>query len=190
MKQEQWLAYLKENLSPRRYRHTLGCVKLANELAQIYSADSEKINTAALLHDVAKELSVEEMQRELKKANMQAPISVENNPALLHAYASAAMAQSRFDIEDQEILDAILYHTTGRENMTLSEKIIFIADATEEGRTYHPQIKLWREEAKENLDSAVLKVLEYNVIKIVKRGFILDENTVKARNDLVLRRAR
>lgn len=100
------------------------------------------------------------------------------------------MAQSKFGIDDEEILNAILYHTTGREAMSLLEKIIFIADAAEENRTYHPQIKQWRQQAKKDIDNAVLQVLEYNIIRVIQRGFLLDENTVKARNDLVMRNVR
>ncbi len=190
MEKSQWLPYLEKNLSPRRYRHTLGCAKLADELAKIYQVDSDKAHVAALLHDVAKELSVEAMQAEIKKTDITIPEMVRDNPALLHAYASTAMAQSKFGIDDEEILNAILYHTTGREAMSLLEKIIFIADAAEENRTYHPQIKQWRQQAKKDIDNAVLQVLEYNIIRVIQRGFLLDENTVKARNDLVMRNVR
>ncbi len=190
IERKQWLAYLEKNLSSKRYRHTLGCAKLAKELAKIYHADLDKADAAALLHDVAKEMSLADMQSVVLHSGTQVANYVAGNATLLHAYASAALAQSQFGVEDQEILDAILYHTTGRKNMSLLEKIIFIADAAEENRTYHPQIKQWRQEAKEDLDSAVLKVLEYNIIRVVQRGFILDENTVSARNDLVMRDGR
>ncbi len=181
--------YLNKNLSTQRYKHTICCANLSVELAQIYGANKDKAYKAGLLHDVAKEISVEQMQEYIKKYGMQVDIYMKNNSALLHAYASAAMAQAMFGVDDREILNAITYHTTGKENMTLLEKIIFIADAADESRTYDKKIQEWRELAKKDIDAAILKVLDFNIIKVVNRGFVLHENTVKARNYLVINNA-
>ncbi len=182
--------YLNKNLSAERYRHTICCAKLAAELAMIYGEDKNKAYKAGLLHDVAKELSVDKMREYIKDNGMHVDVYMENNPALLHAYASAAMAEAIFDIDDKEILSAITYHTTGKENMTLLEKIIFIADASDESRTYDKKIEQWRELAKNDIDAAILKVLDFNIVKVVNRGFVLHENTVKARNYLVINNVR
>lgn len=182
--------YLNKNLSAERYRHTICCAKLAAELAMIYGEDKNKAYKAGLLHDVAKELSVDKMREYIKNNGMHVDVYMENNPALLHAYASAAMAEVIFDVDDKEILSAITYHTTGKENMTLLEKIIFIADASDESRTYDKKIEQWRELAKNDIDAAILKVLDFNIVKVVNRGFVLHENTVKARNYLVINNVR
>ncbi|MEL7570865.1 MAG: bis(5'-nucleosyl)-tetraphosphatase (symmetrical) YqeK [Eubacteriaceae bacterium] len=182
--------YLNKNLSAERYRHTICCAKLAAELAKIYGEDKNKAYKAGLLHDVAKELSVDKMREYIKDNGMHVDVYMENNPALLHAYASAAMAEAIFDVDDKEILSAITYHTTGKENMTLLEKIIFIADASDESRTYDKKIEQWRELAKNDIDAAILKVLDFNIVKVVNRGFVLHENTVKARNYLVINNVR
>lgn len=182
--------YLNKNLSAERYRHTICCAGLAAELAMIYGEDKNKAYKAGLLHDVAKELSVDKMREYIKNNGMHVDVYMENNPALLHAYASAAMAEVIFDVDDKEILSAITYHTTGKENMTLLEKIIFIADASDESRTYDKKIEQWRELAKNDIDAAILKVLDFNIVKVVNRGFVLHENTVKARNYLVINNVR
>ncbi|NMC57424.1 MAG: HD domain-containing protein [Eubacteriaceae bacterium] len=186
MDNQNIIDYLNKNLSAERYKHTICCAELAVELAQIYGADKEKAYKAGLLHDAAKELSVDKMREHIKNNDMQVDIYMENNSALLHAYASAAMAKAMFDVEDAEILNAITYHTTGKENMTLLEKIIFIADATDESRTYDKKIEQWRDLAKKDINAAILKVLDFNIVKVVNRGFVLHENTVKARNYLVI----
>jgi predicted HD superfamily hydrolase involved in NAD metabolism len=189
MDNESIIEYLKQNLSAQRFKHTMCCAKLARELAGIYGVDKEKAYKAGLLHDVAKELSILKMQEYIKQGGLDVDIYMINNPALLHAYASAVMADKIFNVHDRDIINAIMYHTTGKADMTLLEKIIFIADASDESRTYDKRIKEWRALAKENIDSAILKVLDYNIVKVVNRGFILHENTVKARNYLVINHA-
>lgn len=180
------IEYLRQNLSAQRFKHTMCCAKLAEELAEIYGADKEKAYKAGLLHDAAKELSILQMQEYIKKGGLDVDIYMLNNTALLHAYASAVMADNVFGVYDEDIISAIMYHTTGKADMTLLEKIIFIADATDESRIYDKKIKEWRELAKKDINSAILKVLDYNIIKVVNRGFVLHENTVKARNYLVI----
>lgn len=190
MDNQRIIDYLNKNLSSERYRHTICCAELAAVLSLIYGEDKNKAYKAGLLHDVAKELSVDKMHEYIKNNGMRVDVYMENNPALLHAYASAAMAEAIFDVDDKEILSAITYHTTGKENMTLLEKIIFIADASDESRTYDKKIEQWRELAKNDIDAAILKVLDFNIIKVVNRGFVLHENTVKARNYLVINNVR
>jgi predicted HD superfamily hydrolase involved in NAD metabolism len=189
MDNESIIEYLKQNLSVQRFKHTMCCAKLAKELAGIYAADEEKAYKAGLLHDAAKELSILQMRQYIKEGGLDVDIYMLNNPALLHAYASAVMADKVFGVCDKDIISAIMHHTTGKADMTLLEKIIFIADASDESRTYDKRIREWRELAKENIDSAILKVLDYNIIKVVNRGFVLHENTVKARNYLVINHA-
>lgn len=190
MDNQSIINHLKKNLSAERYEHTMCCANLASELAQIYGANKEKAYIAGLLHDVAKELSVNEMTRYIEKSWLKIDIYMKNNPALLHAYASAAMTKMMFGVDDDEILNAVTYHTTGKDNMTLLEKIIFIADAADESRRYDKRIKEWRELSKKDIDAAILKVLNFNIIKVVNRGFVLHENTVKARNYLVINNVR
>ncbi len=91
-----------------------------------------------------------------------------------------------FGIEDEEIADAVKYHTTGRADMTMLEKIIFVADAAEQTRTYDKMVAEWRKKAKTNLDEAIVMILNYNILKVVKKGFVLHENTVKARNYILV----
>lgn len=158
---------LKRLLSPDRYAHSIGVMETAVELAKIYGADIDKARIAGLLHDCAKnlddiyecshDLGVELDEFELK------------SPPLVHAKLGAEIAKIRFGITDAEILDAIRWHTIGKENMTLLEKIVFVADLTEPGRTY-PDAKPLRELANKNLDEALYKCVKATIEINQKRG--------------------
>lgn len=143
---------LKELLTPSRFAHSLGVRDTAVRLAKIYNADIEKAEIAGLLHDNAKNLDniydrCRDLEVELDEYELE-------NPALVHAKLGAETAKCEFYITDPEILDAIRYHTVGRGNMTLLEKIIFVADLTEPGRDF-PDVPPIRKLAQEDIDAAV-----------------------------------
>ncbi|MFV0246938.1 MAG: bis(5'-nucleosyl)-tetraphosphatase (symmetrical) YqeK [Mycoplasmatales bacterium] len=120
---------LKLNLSARRYNHILGVEKMAIELANIYHVDVEKIRIAALLHDLTKEYSNDEQKKILMN-----DIKIFNNQKLYHAPTSSIKAREIYGIEDDEILEAIKFHTLGNEGLSDIGKIIYISDFIEEGR--------------------------------------------------------
>jgi len=151
---------LKKQLKENRYLHSLGVEEVACDMAAIYGYDMEKAALAGILHDCAKYLSDEELIRECEKYGL--PISaIERKCAfLLHAKVGALYARVMYGIEEEEILDAINYHTTGRPQMTLLEKIIFTADYIEPYRKPLPRIDIIRETAYTDLDQAVVMILE------------------------------
>lgn len=145
----------------KRFEHTLGVEFTAAALAMRYSCAIADAQIAGLLHDCAKCLSDEKRMKICKKHDIPISEVERRNPYLLHAKAGAYLAEKKYMVRNKpEILDAIRYHTTGRENMGLLEKIIFVADYIEPGRKHAPNLPEIRRLAFEDLDAAMLRILE------------------------------
>lgn len=154
--------YLEEHLKTSRLRHTYNVVDLAVEMAGKYGEDEQKAELAALLHDAAKYM---------KRPGV--------NMNLAHSKIAAEIARSRFGISDEDILNAISYHTTGRAGMSMLEKIIFLADAIEPDRNYSGVSGI-RKKAETDLNGACLMSLRRTVDYIRSKGDYLDPDTLKA----------
>ena len=181
---EEIKGYLKNNLKPSRYGHTLGVVNTAIKLAEIYGEDKSKAEIAALCHDVAKNMSNEELRKLIDNENIILSIDEENTQELLHSIIAPVIARKVFGIEDEEVLNAMRWHTTGKENMTNLEKIVYLADLIEPSRKFDGIDEI-REIAYKDLDLAMLKALTHTTIYLLKQGCAVDINSVKARNYLV-----
>lgn len=173
--------YLKENLKEKRYIHTLGVVETAKKLAEINGISQEKAEIAALAHDVAKNLSKEKMKEMMKENNLTISALEENNPNLWHSIIAPIEAKEKLGIEDEEILDSIRWHTTGKENMSILTKIIYIADMIEPNRNFNG-IEDIRKVTFDNLDAGVYSGLTHNIEFLLTKDLLIDENTIKARN--------
>ena len=150
---------MEKELDANRYEHTLGVAYTAAALAMCNDVDPVKAETAGLLHDCAKCFSDDKKISVCRKNNMEINSVESRNPYLLHAKAGYCIAKNKFDIEDQDILNAILNHTTGRPGMSTLEKIIYIADYIEPSRKQAPNLSEVRKLAFQNLDQALLKIL-------------------------------
>lgn len=150
---------LEKSLDSKRYEHTLGVAYTASALAMCNQADVEKALVAGLLHDCAKCLSNEKRIEICKKNHIPITDIEKKNPFLLHAKAGKYLAQKQFHIEDEDILNAILYHTTGRPQMSMLEKIIYVADYIEPGRKHAPNLPEVRKLAFRDIDAALLQIL-------------------------------
>lgn len=146
--------------SPKRMLHTAGVEFTAAALAMTYGADVEKAQIAGLLHDCAKSMAEDKLLASCEKYNIPVTDVERRNPKLLHAKVGSCLAEKKYKITDPEILSAIKYHTTGKPDMTLMEKIIFTSDYIEPGRTEAPNLDEIRKMAFQNhLDEAVEKIL-------------------------------
>ena len=150
---------MEKELDAKRYEHTLGVAYTAAALAMCNDVDPVKAETAGLLHDCAKCFSDDKKISVCRKNNMEINSVESRNPYLLHAKAGYCIAKNKFDIEDQDILNAILNHTTGRPGMSTLAKIIYIADYIEPSRKQAPNLSEVRKLAFQNLDQALLKIL-------------------------------
>lgn len=176
--------YLKDNLKPSRYGHTLGVVNTAIKLAEIYGEDIKKAKIAALCHDVAKNMSYEDMEKIITEEDIDLSIDEKNSKELWHSIVAPILGKRIFKIDDEEILSAMRWHTTGKENMTNLEKIIYLSDLIEPSRNFEGLEEI-RKVSYENLDLAMLKALTHTTIYLLEKGYAVDLNSIKARNYLV-----
>ena len=178
---EEIKKYLKENLKESRYDHVLGVCKTALELAELNGVSKEKAEIAALAHDVAKNLSKEEMTKIINDNNIVLSNVEKQNMNLWHSIIAPVVSKERLGITDEDILDAVRWHTTGKENMSVLTKIIYIADMIEPGRRF-PGLEEIREKTFKDLDDGVYTGLTHSIEFLLSKNLLIDENTIKARN--------
>lgn len=148
-----------KNFNPKMYDHCVSTMNEAEKLAFHYGADVEKAKIAGLLHDCGKKMT-------------------KGSDNLTHSKIGANFAEEVFQVHDKEILNAIMYHTTGRENMTMLEKIIFMSDKIEPARKYKGVEKL-RKKAYDDIDDAIIMSLESTIEYVKVRNLDLDDDSLK-----------
>jgi predicted HD superfamily hydrolase involved in NAD metabolism len=178
------LEYIERNYSENRKRHTLAVCETAKSLARYYGADENKTQTAALFHDMFRDIPEKMLNTYVKHLNIDNKYY--NNANLAHGKIAAVILQRDYEITDEDVLNAVRFHTTGRAEMSLLEKIIFLADAIEPGRDY-PGVEKLRELAYKDLDEACLLSMRNTIEYIKGRGFHLDEDTILGRDFLLKR---
>lgn len=169
--------YVKVRLTEKRYAHTQGVVETAVGLARQYGIDEDKADMAALFHDACKNLDIEEMNMLVEYYEI-GDVYIDK-PQLAHSKLAAAILKDKFGVEDEDVLNAVSFHTTGREGMSLLEKIIYVADATEPNRTYKDAKRLNRL-AYSDLDMACYEVAKYSLEILDNSGKYIDQDTVRA----------
>jgi len=166
-------------LSPRRFRHTMGVVETALALAKPFGLDPGRIETAALLHDICKEWSAEDLRKmvcqyfpgEMSEKDLE-------SPEIMHGFAGAALAEHGYGIADPEILEAIKYHTVGKEGLSRFARVIYIADAVEPGRAY-PEAAEIRRRVFADMDGGILYALRHMTAYLRQSGKYIHPNTEK-----------
>lgn len=177
--------YLKKHLTKERYHHTVGVTYTAMSMAMKYNPQPDnnefmiKAEIAGLLHDCAKCMDNDKKIRICNKNQISYSKIEAENPYLLHGKVGAYIARKEFDILDEDILDAITWHTTGRPDMSLLEKIIFVADYIEPSRRPIPELNLIRQLAFTDIDQAVIKILENTLKYLNEKGNPIDDMTQK-----------
>ena len=166
-------------MDAHRFEHTLGVTYTAACLAMRYNVDIVKAQMAGLLHDCAKCMTNEKRISICKKHNIQMNSAEIENPLLLHAKVGSYIAMEEFNIHDEDIINAILNHTTGRPAMTMLEKIIYIADYIEPGRKQAPNLAEIRKVAFLDLDKALLMILEDTLEYLKSTNNTVDPMTQK-----------
>ena len=162
MELEKLKEELKKDLGQKLYNHSIATMEEAEKLAKIYRGHIEKAKIAGLLHDCGKR-------------------GKDDN--ISHAKKSAELAIEKYGIDNEEIINAIRYHTTGRVKMALLEKIVFIADKIEPNRAYDGVEEL-RKIAYSNLDEAIIRSLESTIEYVKKRKMELNIESVNTLNYL------
>ena len=170
---------MKKVQDSKRYEHTLGVAYTAAALAMRYHASVKDAQTAGMLHDCAKCLSDEKRLSVCEKQHIPVTEVERRNPFLLHAKVGAYLAEKKYGVRDSDILNAIQYHTTGRKNMSLLEKIIFISDYIEPGRKQLPGLNEIRRLAFIDLDQAFLQILKDTLAYLNREKDSIDPMTQK-----------
>ena len=170
---------LEQELSYKRFIHTLSVAGTASSLAMCYGADLEKAETAGLLHDCAKCMDVRKMQKVCEKAGLNVSSFEADSASLLHSKAGSVLAAEKYGITDPDMINAIRYHTTGRPGMSLLEKIIFVADYIEPGRFTAKNLPLIRRLAFSDIDGALMKILYDTLVYLNSTGLVVDPMTQK-----------
>ena len=171
---------LEKELKPDRFDHTLGVAYTAANMAFYYGADPQKALIAGYLHDCAKCMSHEDQIKVCEKNGIEITDVERSNHSLLHAKVGMYLARTKYEIDDEDILSAIRWHTTGRENMSLLEKIVYIADFIEPNRRELENMEVIRKEAYEDIDKCLAHILHDSVVYLKTLGKTCDDATRQA----------
>ena len=161
----------------KRYEHTLSVAYTAANLAACHGEKIDHALIAGMLHDCAKCLSDDKLLTICEKQHIQVSAEERQKPSLLHAKVGSHLAGKKYHVTDRDILNAIRSHTTGRPGMSLLEKIIFVADYMEPGRRQAPRLEQIRRTAFDDLDRAVLMILEDTLNYLQSSGSVIDQTT-------------
>ena len=183
---KEFLEILKTRLTPQRLYHSICVAEQAKHLAEIFGGDVEKAYTAGLIHDIMRYEPVEKMLEMIENDGQVLTESEKQITVTLHAIAGEVYLRKELNVTDSEILSAVRWHTTGKENMSLLEKIIYVADLTSEDREY-PDILEVRAMAEESLDKTCLRGLSFTIEDNAKKCRPIHIDTVKAYNYLAER---
>lgn len=186
MTPENYEAVIRPFLSEKRFRHSQCVRDAAVLLACRYGADKNKAATAGILHDVMKDLPREEQMERMKRYGLCLTPLERGAPKLWHAMLGAAFIKNDLHIEDPEIVDAVRFHTTGRENMTLLDKVLFVADFISEDRDYDGVEKM-RSAAEKGLEQAAVEGIVFTVCDLAGNRKPIHPDTIAAYNDMILK---
>lgn len=176
---------LKNTLKESRYIHSLSVSDTAIELAQRFNVDEQQAKLAGILHDCAREIPTSSLIEVAQKRQIKIGLIEEHQPILLHARLGAIMAQEKYGIDDNDILDAIRLHTTGSADMTDLAKIIYLADMIEPHRQYESVNRLRDLIKTSDLDTIMLNAFNDSLAFILQRGLMIHPQTILARNTLI-----
>ena len=182
---EFYTQHIRERLSDYRFKHSVNVSREAVRLAVKYGGDVEKAELAGLLHDVMKDAGKKEQLELMEKYGVKLNEVEQDAPKLWHAIAGAVYVKRVLKIRDKDIVNAVRYHTTARAEMSLLEKIIYIADYTSEERDYKGVEKM-RKASNVSLEYAMEEALAFGIEARVEDHTAIHPDTFEAYNEIVL----
>ncbi len=202
---ETKLASLRESvvkeMSEKRANHTLEVEKMAERLAKLYCPENEMLlRAAALLHDITKEYDTETQLTLCKSYGIKLTNTDIHATKTLHARTAAMLIMVRYpDFADTELIHCIRFHTTGRQGMTICEKLLYLADYIDMSRSFADCVELrdyffsadfgnmTEEEKIEHLDRTILRAFDMTIYSLLKKGAPISGDTVRGRNELAIK---
>ena len=181
---EKILRCLEERLSKERLLHSLGVAKVAKRLGMIYDIDIQRLEIAALLHDIGKEMEIGRQPEFLKKNGVLLTEEEMKCQGIIHAYVSSIVARNEFKIEDDDIINAIRYHPTGHPDYKIFEKVIFASDYLDPSRRLRRQKEILRITL-ENIDSGIIEIIKEKINYIISNREFLHPLTIDFYNKLL-----
>lgn len=178
---EEKKKYLKENLSQKRYQHSLNVAAECRKLAEKYGEDPDKAYFAGLLHDICKELPGEEQKSLVLESGFAVCREELETRSLWHAVAGAYFVKNIFGIEDIDIINSIRFHTVGRAGMSRLEEIVYLGDLISADRNYKDVDKM-RKIVYSDLNKAMLEAFRFSIKSVVKKEGMLPICTVEGYN--------
>ena len=186
MTDEKIIEILRNRLDEYRFIHSLAVADEAVVLAQRYGCDINKARTAGLLHDVFKNESVENMIEYINNCNIKLTDVEMNAKKLWHSILGAHYIEYNLGITDNDMINAVRYHTTARAGMSTLEKVIYLADYTSSDRNYNG-VQQMRDAVKKDMSSAMLIALEFSINELLNKKACIHPDTINAYNELMLR---
>ena len=174
--------YLRENLSEKRFKHSLCVADAAKRLAEINGADHDKCYLTGLLHDICKELPKREQFEMVLRSDFEIPQAEINAPKTHHAIAGAVFVKEKYGITDPDILSPIRWHTVGKGGMNLYEQIMYMADLVSDDRDYNG-IEEIREITYRNLKRGLYEAFKWMIEENLEKCRIIPQSTFDAYNE-------
>lgn len=174
---------IKKHLSESRFYHSLNVAHEAKKLAEHYGSDPGKAFTAGLLHDIMKDTDYSRQLKIIEDNGIILTKTEQNSKKTWHQLSGAVFIEKYLGVKDKEIISAVRCHTTAKADMSLLEKVLYIADYISADRNY-PDVAVMREKAYKSLEEAMLYGLQFTIINMVKAGLPVHEDSLRAYNDI------
>ena len=184
---EEIRALLEKSLPPKRYQHSMRVYETALALGKRHHAEEAKVALAALLHDCGREIPVKESVEKARAFGLPVDFIEAGQPVLLHAKIGACLATQKYGVTDPEVLEAIRCHTTGAETLSLTARIVFLADMLEPGRKF-PGVEELRRLAREDLEQAMFTAYRDTICYLLEAGALIHPAAIAGYNRLALQR--
>ncbi len=182
---ETYKEILKKRLNEKRYYHSLCVADEAKRLAEKYGGDSEKCYLAGLLHDITKNTPDEEHLQIFLSFGIMLNDIEKNAKKLWHAISGEAYIKNVLGLYDAELLDAVRYHTTAKKNMSLTAKILYLADFTSLDRDYE-DVEVIRGLVDKSLEEAMAYALKYSIVDLIEQSKAVHFDTIEAYNEVCM----
>ena len=184
---EDYIAIIREKLDDYRYNHSLCVAKEAKRLAILYGENSDDAYLAGLLHDITKNLTPQEHLKIFDDFGIMLTDVEKSSIPVWHGISASVYLKNILKVQNENIISAIRYHTTGKSNMTLFEKLIYLADFTSSDRNY-PDVDIMRNLVNTSIEEAMLYSLRFTIKDLISKNRAVHPDTLNAYNEILIKK--